>query len=206
MRFDGYDFIICGIIFATGGAFLLAKAYLMPDFLVETAGTYYDQNPFQLRNSIITKHEAIAGGLWILVAMVFSIIGTVRTAHHGQLGHLITSWFDILVVIAAFIILLRVTFAVTSKTSRNEYVPFLAESFREGYSLSVYVINNEGQYREEGPQNIKPTSDVAADRFKQARRVLDNIGKLLDVPRLPDENDIIYAERLSKHFPGIEPN
>jgi len=39
MKFDGYDYIIVGLVLATGAALLFAKAYMMPSFPAESAQT-----------------------------------------------------------------------------------------------------------------------------------------------------------------------
>lgn len=94
MRFDGYDLIILGLVLGVGGALLFGKAFSIPSYPMESAGTYATANPFQVRNTIITRHEAIAGAVWLVASLLFSLIGTVRSVRAGQIGYLIGSWFD----------------------------------------------------------------------------------------------------------------
>jgi hypothetical protein len=72
MRFDSHDFTIVGAALGAGGAILLAKAYLMPSFPAESAMSFFGSNPFQVRNAITTRDEAIAGCAWLVVGLVLT--------------------------------------------------------------------------------------------------------------------------------------
>ncbi len=203
MRFDGYDFIIVGLVLFVGSALLFGKAYLMPSFPMESAQTYLGGNPFQVRNSIVTRHEAIAGAFWLIAALAFSSIGTVRTVRSRQIGYLISSVFEIFVLLAAGVVVWRLTVAVTDRTSRAEYVPILSKMLAEIYGRDGFAIVHGGQYPEEAARGIQPAPHVAKERLQAATGTLDRIGNLLDEPRAKDEDYQAYARRLSRYFPGV---
>jgi hypothetical protein len=200
---DGFDFIIAGLVLGTGSALLLAKAYLMPSFPLETASTYLGQNPFHVRNTIITRHEAIAGCAWLVLGLVAGLIGTVRSVRAQQQGHLVSAWYDILVLLAAATVLLRLTVVVTNRTSRAEYVPILSGLMRELYDARAYPLFHEGRSRGQVIQGTSADSGTQQRSMKEGHEALEQIGKLLDEPRLSGEDNKSYARRLGKYFPGI---
>jgi hypothetical protein len=203
MGFDGYDFIIIGLVLGTGSALLLAKAYLMPSFPLETAATYLGQNPFQVRNTIITRHEAIAGCVWLVLGLVAALIGTVRSVRSQQQGYLVSAWYDILVLLAAAAVVLRLTVAVTNRTSRAEYAPILSSSMREVYNVRAYPLFHDGRSRDQVTLGAKADAGSVERRMREGHEAVEQIGKLLDEPRLPDEDDRAYARRLGRYFEGI---
>lgn len=203
MGFDGYDFIIVGLVLGTGGALLLAKAYLMPSFPLETAGTYLGQNPFQVRNTIITRHEAVAGCIWLVLGLVAGLLGTVRSVRAQQHGYLVSAWYDILILLAAAAVLLRLTVAVTNRTSRAEYVPILSSSMRELYDVRAYPLFHDGRSRDQVTLGLNADPGTVEKRTAEGHEALEQIAKLLDEPRLPDEDDRAYTRRLARYFPGI---
>lgn len=203
MKFDGYDYVILGAALGAGAALLFAKAYFWPSYLVESAGTYLDQNPFQLRNVIISRNEALAGCIWLFASLLVSVLGTVRTVNYGEKGYLVSLWPEIVVLFCFLVVVWRLTLFVTSNSSRAEYVPLLSQIMRDTYAQGVYMVHHDGQYRQEKNSQAQPSDHVRKERLNAAARNLANIGKLLDVPRLPGENDREYSLRLAKHFPGI---
>jgi len=204
MGFDGYDFVIVGLVLATGAALLFAKAYLLPSFPFETAGTYLDHNPFQVRNTIITRHEATAGCIWLVLGLVAGLIGTVRSVRAQQQGYLISAWYDILVLLAAATVLWRLTIAATDRTSRAEYVPVLSGMMSEAFDVRAYPLFHDGRARAEVTLGINPDAGTLATRTKDAHDTLERIGKLLDEKRQIDEDDKEFSRRLAKYFPGIK--
>jgi hypothetical protein len=90
----------------------------MPSYPLESAATYLDANPFQIRNTIIARHEAIAGAVWAGAGLLFGLIGTVRTVRSGRTGYLIGSVIDIIVLLAAALVVWRLTIAVTARSGR----------------------------------------------------------------------------------------
>ncbi|MEW6245336.1 MAG: hypothetical protein AB1555_01350 [Nitrospirota bacterium] len=203
MPFDGHDFTILGVALAFGAGILFAKAYLVPSFPAEAAMTFFGSNPFLVRNGIVTHHEAIAGQVWLSAASIFTIIGIVRTIRAGQVGSLISSWFDILVLLAAVLVLGRLTISITDRTSRAEYLPIMISMTRELYARDSHYVLHDGLSREESMKGLRVSYDTRSDRLKHSSENLDRIGKLLDEPRREAEDDRAYTNRLSPYFPGI---
>ena len=203
MKFDGYDFIIVGLILGVGGALLFGKAYLMPSYPMESAATYLGANPFQVRNTIIARHEAIAGAVWLVAGLLLSLLGTVRSVRAGRTGYLIEFWFDIIVLLAAGLVLWRLTIVVTDRTSRTDYLPKIVEMSWDAYARDIFVIFHEGLYREESARGVKPSEDAVRRRWEAAAETFNRLAKLLDEPRPEGEDYQAYALRLQRHFPGV---
>ena len=203
MLFDGHDFTVLGVALGLGGGIILAKAYLVPSFPVESAQTFFDTNPFLVRNSIVTRHEAIAGVFWLVLAAVATIAGVVRTVRAGQVGSMISSWIDILTLIAALFLLARLTITITDRTSRNEYVPILANLQREAFIIHSYLVFHGGLSPQEIAHRLTQPLDVREQQLTAARKGLSQISKLLDEPRLDGEDDKSFTRRLSAYFPGV---
>ena len=202
-KFDGNDFIILGLVLGVGSALLFGKAYLMPEHPAELAGSYADANPFQVRNTVITRHEAIAGAVWLVAGLFVSLVGIVRTARAGKTGYLISSSFDIVVLLAAALVLWRLTVAVTDRTSRWEYLPTMSTMMRESFSTHAFVLLHGGPYPQDKAQGLFVSPEVANQRIVQGRDSLERIAKLFDEPRAPEESDTVLINRLARFFPGV---
>lgn len=203
MEFDGNDFIILGLGLGAGAAVLFAKAYLLPSFAAETAMTFFDTNPFIVRNNIAAKHEAVAGLGWLILGLAASLIGIIRTVRGGHSGYLISSIFDIVVLLATLLVLWRFTIAITDRTSRAEYLPVVAKLQRELFSRDSFHLFHEGLSPEESKRGIVVSAEAKEARLRPIGENLERIGKLLDEPRRDKEDDKSYARRLAAYFPGV---
>ncbi len=197
MKFDGYDFIILGAVLAVVGGFMFAKPASFP---TESAQMFLGGNPFQIRNSIITRHETIGGTFWITLGLIATIVGTVRAVRYNQSGSLLEHWLDILVLLAAGLVIWRLTVFVTDWSSRAEYVPVISNLQRQLYAPSVFMLTHSGLDRKESAQGILLAPDIVEKRLSAVTTNLDQIGKLLDEPRGAGEGDECFAKRLSKYF------
>jgi hypothetical protein len=137
------------------------------------------------------------------LGLAATLIGTVRSVRAGQSGHLISSPFDIVVALAAALILWRGTILVTDRTSRVEYLPKMIANQQAAYTRDIFVIFHGGLYREDSAAGVKPSEEAVRRRSEAAAETFDRLGKLLDEPRREGEDYQAYAQRLSRHFPGI---
>jgi len=202
MGLDGTDFILIGLVLGAGSALLFAKAYLFPSFPEETTATYLGYNPFQRRALITTRHESIAGCVWLVLGLVAGLLGTVRSVRAHQSGHLMSAWYDILVLLAAAIVVWRLTIVVTDRTSRAEYVPIFSTMMREAFTAHAYPVYHDGKSMAEVTVGTALDDATRAKRLVDAQQGLDRIGKLLDEPREPGEDDRHFAARLEHYFPA----
>ena len=120
-----------------------------------------------------------------------------------RLGYLVSAWYDILVLLAAAAVLLRLTVAVTNRTSQAEYVPILSGTMRELYDVRAYPLFHDGRMRAQVTLGATVTPETVGERMREGHEALEQIGKLLGEQRLPDEDDRAYARRLGWYFPGI---
>lgn len=201
MEFDGHDFVILGVVLGMGSALLFAKAYLIPSFPVESAQTFFNANPFVVRSGITTRHEAIAGAVWLVGASISTLWGIVRTVRAGQEGYLVSSGFDLLVLLAAVLVAGRITIAITDRTSRAEYLPIVVQMQEELFARAAFIIRHEGVNPEESAKGIVVPQHEAEARMKAQSAHLDQVGKLLDEPRRKGEDNVSYVRRLSLYFP-----
>ena len=201
--FDGYDFLMVSAVTTTGAGLLFGKAYLTPPFPKETATTFSGFNPFQLRNTITTRHEAVAGAVWLFVALVTTLMGIVRTVRAEQSGYLISSWLWILALLAAGSVAWWLTIQLTKRTSRHKYLPLLCGLMRPAFERHAYVVSHHGRTQDQVAAGVNLSPDEAARRVAEAQDGLVRIGKLLDEARQSDQDYGSFTARLAKYFPGI---
>lgn len=205
MKFDGYDFIILGVGLGLGSGILFAKAYLVPSFPVESAQAFFGANPFLVRNSISTRHEAYTALIWMILASVATLIGTVRTTRAGHEGYLVGSWLEIMVLLAALFVLGRITILITDRTSRSEYLPVMVQLQQEAFEQIGYTTLHGGLTREESKRGVTLAEHIVQERLDSAGDTLTRIGVLLDEPRRSGEGDEAYARRLADaYFPAAK--
>jgi hypothetical protein len=197
-----YQFLIVGAVLAAGSALFFAKAYLFPSFPYETARTFLGANPFQVRNGIIQRHEAIAGVIWLIGGLVAVLIGTVQTVVGGKIHYLIGPWSDMVILLAGGVVLRLSAVAITKWLSRRAYLPRMIEMQRELFDRDSFTIAHGGLYRDnvEVKGAVQPSAAILQERLADASRRLDQIGKLTDVPRRAGEADDQYVERLRPLF------
>lgn len=210
MKFDGYDFAILGMVLVAVSAVLLGHVGLL--YSHESTQTYFNGNPFQLRNEIMERWEKYAGIIWLMLGVLVGIFGLVRSFLYGQVGYLFRStqfawptnrisvWFEIIVLLAVGVVAWRVTIMATDWLSRREYLPVMITRQQALFERESFVLTHEGRYREEfeGGKDVEP--DVQRKRLTDASANLDQIGKLIDLPRVKGETDSQYLMRLSHFF------
>ncbi|MFQ5804437.1 MAG: hypothetical protein ACE5JQ_16225 [Candidatus Methylomirabilales bacterium] len=205
MTFDGYDLNMVGVVLAAGSALLLAKAYLFPSFPEESAATIFKANPFQIRNGIIQRREATAGAIWLMGSLLAFLTGYAWTAYGGEIGFLLGPFGDALLVLAVGIAAWCGTIGTTNCRSRRAYLPRMIQMLREGFEQDSFVIAHGGLYQNEieARDAVSPSPAVREKRLESATRHLDQIGKLIDIPRRKWETDSEYVERLRPFFESI---
>ncbi len=75
----GFDLIILAGAVGVGGSYITVKSNLEP-VTPQLAGTYFGANPYQLRNMISMRTEAIAGTIWLGFSLVFVCAGTILSS------------------------------------------------------------------------------------------------------------------------------
>lgn len=200
MSFDGYDFIITSGILGVGSAFFFAKSYLFPSFLTEAARTFLGSNPFQLRNGICQRWEAVAGVAWAAVGLVLLVLGTIRTVRGGREGYLVTSWLAILFAVAVGAAAWIASAAIVGRLSRREYLPRMIEMQCGVFDAAAQAISNSGLRAEEVRVGLTLSAEQRQQRVDEAARRLDQAGKLIDLPRTQGESDLDFLKRLTPFF------
>jgi uncharacterized membrane protein len=200
MAFGSYDAIILGTILTVVGALLFVKAYLSPSFPDEAAQNFLDGNPFQIRNGIIQRYETMAGVIWLIIGSLGIIIGALWQVQHWQTGYLVDPYLDILVLFLVGVVAGAITVVITDRLSQRAYRPRMIEMQRNLFEDAATRVSHEGQTPDEvkGGRDVPPASRPS--RLAEAAKYLDQIGKLLDVPRREDETDKQYVERLKPFF------
>ena len=210
MKFDGWDFILLGVILIAVSTVLFVHVFQL--YSHESTRTFLNGNPFQLRNEIILRWENYAGIIWLILGVLATIFGSVRVGLYDQVGYLfrtiqfawptnrVSVWFEITILLAAGLVAWRVTVATTDWLSRREYLPLMIEKQHELFGSESFVLTHEGLYQEdlEGGRNIEPY--IREKRLTDASSNFDQIGKLIDLPRLKGEADLEYLKRLSHFF------
>lgn len=192
----GFDLTILGTCLGFLASFLLVKSYLAPRFAKQVTSTFMGQNPYQVRNLIFQRIEAIVGTVWLGIGFFFASIGTVITAtsdaHTGFLHEYWTHWF---VILGVTIVLLLFSLLFVSWSSRQKYVPEMVRLQKELIGKCRTYLQNGGLEAHE-LSRTDISDAIRGTRLKSVTGWLDQIGELIDVPRNPSENDSSYLARL----------
>lgn len=194
---DTFHLGALGTLLLAGSAILLAKAFFWPSFLRESARAFFGSNPFQVRNSIVQRDEAVAGILWLALGVVVSLLGI---STNGEPLYLIGRTWDVLLVIFIVCIAGFLTFVMTRTVSRRQYLPYMIEMQKEGFEQARTYLANEGRSGEEVERALTLDAETQRHRLAQARGFLDQIGQLIDVPRTAEQDDHAYLNVLRPFF------
>ena len=72
----GFDLLILAGVLGVAGSYITVKSNLEP-VSPELAGSYYGSNPYQMRNLICMRNDAIAGTIWLGLSLVAMTAGTI---------------------------------------------------------------------------------------------------------------------------------
>jgi hypothetical protein len=195
----GYDFILLGGCLGLIAAILLTKSYLVPSFAKEVSQTFLGQNPFLVRNQITQRVEAITGTICLGISFFLTSVGTVLAAGSDVAEGNGSYWTHLLVFIGATLVLFWGSIKFTNWRSRRDYVPQMVSLQSEIFSKCKAYLDNGGLEDHEA-KRTDIGSDIRGQRLKRVTGWLDQIGKLIDVPRKTSEEDAAYLDRLSPYF------
>jgi hypothetical protein len=176
----GFDLLIFAGVLGLGGSYITIKSNIEP-FSPHLAGSFWGQNPYQVRNLILMRNEAIAGTVWMGLSLAAMSAGTIITSMESAPLAIQAGLIHTFVIIGLGCILVWMTLLVTHKVSRNKYVPQFIDSHREVFARCVADIKD-------------PT------KVDECTGYLNQIGTLIDVPRLSNENNAAFLERLKPLF------
>jgi len=196
----GFDLLIVGAVLGVGSALLFAKSNLNPSYPDETATAYLGSNPFQLRNTICQRSEAVAGAVWLALSLLCLSAGSILAAGTGQQRCYGSLWLHTTVIILAGLGGLWGTLAIANKLSRKTYLPRMIAVCREGFELCSIYVTHAGRSQVEVDRGILPELSTQQRRLAETTAFLDMIGKVIDVPRKTAEVDSQYMERLRSFF------
>ncbi len=210
MRVDGYDLAVVGVVLL--GVSTVLFAHVGHLYTNEAAQMFMGTNPFQLRDSIISRWENRTAVLLLIVGGLVGILGTLRAASLGHEGYLVGpsryAWetrrfpitMEIIVLIAVGLVLWRGTVGITNWLSAHEYVPVMVDQQRDLWQQSIFVLANGGRYRNEVEKGTTIEPAISQQRIERANGNLEQIGKLIDVPRKKNEPMKHYSDRLLPLF------
>lgn len=203
MKTIGFDLLIIGASFGVGGSLILAKAYLHPSFPDEVAQAFFGSNPFQVRNALSQRYEAIAGAIWLAVSLIASPVGSILTTQGIETLSSANLWTHTFLLLFLGSFAWFVTIKITKWLSRRTYIPRMIEMQRELFDLASEAITYGGFYKREVDAKANLDTSTRESRLAEATRRLEQIGKLLDIPRTAAETDSQYSKRLQPFFkPG----
>lgn len=192
----GFHFLILGAVLAFVGSFLSIKSILHQPYSDELASTFLGKNPYQVRNGIIQQIEAICGTVLMGVSLLIIVAGTVLTTSGITQHNIFGFWIDILVYLIAGVGLLSILLEFTKQVSRHIYLPKMIESQAELYRLSVECLNNDERRDHEVSSGTSVDSSTRKQRLEEAERRLEQVGQLVDRPRMHGETLKAFIARL----------
>lgn len=197
----GFDLTVLGACLGFLGSIILSLSYLTPAFAKQATQTFWDQNPFLVRNQIVQRVEALTGTFWLVSGFLFGAIGTVLTSISAE-KRLATNyyWLHFALIIVGTAILLVLSLRWSKYRSRQEYRPMMVHLQRELYRLCAAYLANGGLDQTEVTHAADFPQETRDQRLLGTRDRLDQLGQLLDVPRKPLELDRDYIRRLEPFF------
>jgi hypothetical protein len=186
-----------GVLSLAASAVLLAKAFFWPSFPRESAQTFLGSNPFQVRNTIVQRNESIAGILWLSLGVVVSLLGI---ATDGEPTYLIGRTGDLLLLLLLVYIAGYISLVITRAISRRQYLPHMIDMQKEGFQQACIYLTNEGRTADEISRGLALDDQTRRHRLSHATGILDQIGKLIDVPRERGQDDQAYSNALLPFF------
>lgn len=169
-----------------GGSYITVKSNLEP-VTPELAGSYYGSNPYQIRNLICMRNDAIAGTIWLGLSLMVMTGGTIVSSIFPTTLLLQDAVVHVFVIMGLGFLSAWATLSFSNAVSRKQYVPRIVKGHRGMFDRCVKDLNNPAKY-----------NDVATD--------LNQIGTLIDVPRLSNEDNAAFLERLKPFFTNTSPN
>ncbi len=182
----GFDLLILAGVLGVGGSYITVKSNLEP-LSPQLAGSFFGQNPYQLRNLICMRNEAIAGTIWLGLSLVAMSAGTIITSIDSPHVSLKAALVHTPALIGLGFVGVWGTLEVTARLSRRIYVPKLLESHKGMFDRCISYLDK-----------VEKADDLTHD--------LDQIGTLIDVPRLSNENNATFIERLKPYFSDVPSN
>ena len=175
-----FDLLILAGVLGAGGSYITVKSNL-ERLSPQLAGSFFDYNPYQVRNMISMRHEAIAGTIWLGLSLVVMSTGTIVSSidpPHLQIMDYLVHTF---LIIGFGFLAAWLTLTITHAISRRVYIPRMIECHSDLFD--------------------RCTRDVRKPEMQeQLHRDLDQIGTLIDVPRRDNEDDSSYLDRLRPFF------
>jgi len=196
----GFDLLILGAVLGVGGSVLLGKSNLAPSYPDDLASTFWGSNPFQLRNLIKQRYDAIAGAIWLGLSLLALASGTIWATANTSLGPFSDLVIHTLVLLLVGSCGVWGTIVFSNRISRKIYLPQMIAMQREVFEQAWSVIENDGLYKTEVQQSATISPEVRRQRRTDATRQLNQIGKLIDLPRKPNESDNEYLRRIEPFF------
>ena len=201
LKISSNDLILLGLCAGTIGAIVLVRSYLRSRHPLEFA-TFYGENPFRRKTSIVQKWDTIFGVGWLLVGLWLNVLGFAKIRRGLPSEAMIVFEFPAFFIVGGSILFsLVLTFLISNRISRAKYIPLLVEKQRESYSLRKMYLETGGlKYLERDRTDIEVPEDDRKKRLADTSKSLDQIGSLLDTPRKHSEEDREYLHRLSVFF------
>lgn len=182
----GFDLLILAGVLGAGGSYIIVKSNIEP-LSPQLAGSFFGQNPYQLRNMICMRNEAIAGTVWLGLSLVAMSAGTILTSTDSPHVSLQAVLVHTPLIIGLGFVGVWGTLQLTSKISRRKYRPQMLETHKELLERCKKYLG-------------------MAEKAEDLSHDMDQIGTLIDVPRLSNENNAEFLERLKPYFKDAPSN
>ena len=134
------------------------------------------------------------------LSLLLVVSGTLLTTSGINSQNIFGLWIDIFVYLFAGGELLMVLLNVSKRISRHMYLPKMVKLQSQLYKQSAQYLSNDGRNDQEIIRGSSIDNVLKTKRLEDSERRLEQIGKLIDVPRQPEEVLKLYLERLKPIF------
>jgi hypothetical protein len=192
-----------------GSAIWIRGGIFRPDLTQETS-LFLGRNPFQVKAAIRQRWENVVAFTWIALSFLLSLFGTMQSARNQKL-EMFWAELDAPVLILVFLSVGVALYLLSVKFSKwfgmRRATPLLVNLQRHLIARAAHVLRHGGLRENQLIPGVIVSEEQKEKQLAEARRRLDQVGSLLEVPRRVGEEDAGYVERLeafAQRYPAAE--
>jgi hypothetical protein len=206
----GNDLVITGSLFGVVGSAIWIKGGIFRPDLMEEVRTYSGRNPFQIKAAVLQRWDDVVAFTWLALSFLLALVGTIQSSRDSTTDPF---WirFDTRTLAAILLAFGGAVFLLSLRISKwlgmRQAVPILVSLQQEILAGALDVIRQGGLRKDMRLPGAIVSQELKDKVVADATRRLDQVGRLLEIPRRPAESDASYGERLeafARRFPVVK--
>ena len=195
----GSDLVIVGSLLGVVGSAIWIKGGVFRPDLMEEVRTYSGRNPFQVKAAIVQRWDDVVAFAWLALSFMFSLLGSIQSGRDlsrklfwARLDTLVLVPIPLAVGAGLFLASLR----ISKWLGMRQALPILVNLQPEILALALHVIRHDGLRADQLIPGAIVGLEQIAKQLADATRRLEQVGRLVEIPRRPTEEDLSYGDRL----------